>query len=219
MPAAGDASLLIPRPRIGTQQAPDPMNLPRLLLLAPLLLSARLAAEDFAVVAKNDCRSLGTGAEAAPQDSANAAFLSAARGAFLGPAPYDAEYPLINPPAWGRVVSAETAGKLQIRRSFAQGLVFHVDLEHLLPGHTYVLCVNGRPEHPGNAFLPESVPGHEAEKYYDFCRVTTDGRGGYHAGYALLLHPGPYNVHFYVKDASDFKIVLYGLEYFDFTAR
>lgn len=195
------------------------MHLSRLLISASLLLSTTLAAEDIAVLAKDDCRILGAGSQAAPKDPAAAAFVAAATGFFTGTQPFDAEYPLINPPDWGRVVSAEAAGTLHIRRSFAHGFVFHVDIEHLLPRHSYVLCINGRPQHPGNELLPESVPGHEAEKFYDFCRVTTDDRGGYHAGYALLLHPGPYNVHFYVKDTSDFKIVLYGLEYFDFTAQ
>jgi hypothetical protein len=197
----------------------SPMTLPRLLLCTSLLLTGTLAAEDIAVVAKNDCRILGAGSQAAPEDPSAAAFVAAATRFFAGTAPYDAEYPLINPPAWGRVVSAETAGTLHVRRSFARGFVFHLDLEHLLPRHTYVLCINGRPQHPGNELLPESVPGHAEEKYYDFCTVTTDDKGGYHAGYALLLRPGPYNVHFYVKDTSDFKIVLYGLEYFDFAAR
>ena len=195
------------------------MSLPTLLLSLSLLAALPLAAENYAVVAKNDCRVLGAGSQAAPQDPAAAAFIAAATEFFESTAPYDAEFPLINPPAWGRVVSAESAGNLHIRRSFARGFVFDVDVEHLLPRHTYVLCINGRPQHPGNELLPESVPGHEAEKYYDFCTVTTDDRGGYHAGYALLLRPGPYNVHFYVKDTSDFKIVLYGLEYFDFAAQ
>ena len=195
------------------------MTLPRILLSASFLLSLRLAAEDYAVVARDDCRILGAGAQASPQDPAAAAFVAAAASFFAGTAPYDAEYPLINPPAWGRVVSAQTAGRLHVRSSFAHGFVFHLDLEHLLPRHAYVLCINGRPQHPGNELLPDSVPGHAEEKFYDFCRVTTDDRGGYHAGYALLLRPGPYNVHFYVKDTSDIKIVLYGLEYFDFAAQ
>jgi hypothetical protein len=195
------------------------MNLPKLLLSSLLLAALPLAAENYAVVAKNDRRVLGAGSQAAPQDPAVAAFIAAATEFFASTAPYDAEFPLINPPAWGRVVSAQSAGNLHIRSAFARGFVFDVDLEHLLPRHTYVLCINGRPQHPGNELLPESVPGHAEEKYYDFCTVTTDDKGGYHAGYALLLRPGPYNVHFYVKDTSDFKIVLYGLEYFDFAAR
>ncbi len=195
------------------------MKLSTLLVVASLTLALRLAAEDVVVFSKGDVVTLGGGAQKAPQDTANAAFLAAAQGDFAGQAPYDADYPLINPPAWGRVVSSETAGKLQIRRSFANGLVFQLEMEHLLAGHTYVLCINGRPEHPGNELLPQEVPGHAAEKYYDFYTVTTDAQGGYHGRFALLLHPGAYNVHFYVKDTTDHKIVLYGLEYFDFAAK
>jgi hypothetical protein len=195
------------------------MHVPKLLILASLSLSLRLAAEDIVVFARGDSRSLGAAAQETPRDPASAAFLAAARNDFAGRAPYDAVFPLINPPAWGRVVSPDTTGSLQIRRSFAHGFVFHLDMEHLQPSHAYVLCINGRPQHPGNELLPESVPGHEAEKYYDFCTVETDARGGYHAGFALLLRPGPYNVHFYVKDTTDHKIILYGLEYFDFEAK
>ena len=158
------------------------MKLKRLPIVASLLLCARLAADDIAVVAKDDCRTIGPGYQVAPQDSANAAFLTAAKEALSSQAPYDRAFPLINPPAWGRVVSPETSGRLQIRQSFARGFVFHLDMVHLLARHTYVLCINGRPQHPGNELLPQSVPGHEEEKYYDFCTVTTDDQGGYRAG-------------------------------------
>jgi hypothetical protein len=195
------------------------MKIPRLFLLASLSLFVRLAAGDVVVFARNDFTILGAGSPVPPQDPAGAAFLAAAQAELGNPPPYDAEYPLINPPSWGRVVNADTAGTLRILRSFTHGLVFHLDMERLQPDHTYVLCINGRPQHPGNELLPESVPGHEAEKYYDFYTVSTDSRGGYHAGCALLLQPGAYNVHFYVKDTTDHKIVLYGLEYFDFTVK
>jgi len=193
------------------------MTVPKLLILASLSLAVRLPAENIVVFAKGESRILDSASIQKPNEPAKASFLDAAKRDFERGAPYDAAFPLINPPAWGRVVSGDTTGKLQIRRSFVGGFAFHLDLEHLLPKHTYVLCINGRPDHPGNELLPESVPGHDAEKYYDFCTVTTDPQGAYHAGFALLLHPGPYNVHFYVKDTTDFKIVLYGLEYFDFT--
>jgi len=195
------------------------MNVSRLLICAGLALSCRLGAEDVVVFGKGDFRVVGPAARETPHDPANAALLAAARSDFQGGAPYDAVFALINPPAWGRVVSADTAGRLQIRRSFTHGLAFQVDMEHLQPGHSYVLCINGRPQHPGNELLPEAVPGHESERYYDFYTLTSDAQGGYHARIALLLRPGPYNVHFYVKDTSDFKIVLYGLEYFDFAAK
>lgn len=195
------------------------MNLSKLLIVASLSLAVSLAAEDIVVFSRADFRTLGAGPQTPPPDAAGAAFLAAAQRDFAGGAPYDVEYPLINPPAWGRVVNADTTGKLQVRRSFGGGLLFHLDMEHLEAGHAYVLCINGRPEHPGNELLPESVPGHAAEKYYDFHTVTTDAQGAYHGGFALLLRPGAYNVHFYLKDTTDHKIVLYGLEYFDFTAR
>jgi len=189
------------------------------LILASLTLFVRLSAEDIVVFANGDFVSSGNAAATQPADSGKAAFLGAAQHDFSGHAPFDVEYPLINPPAWGRVVNADTTGMLQIRRSFGHGFVFHLDMEHLQADHAYVLCINGRPQHAGNELLPESVPGHAEEKYYDFYTVTTDSRGGYRAGFALLLRPGAYNVHFYVKDTTDHKIVLYGLEYFDFTAQ
>jgi hypothetical protein len=195
------------------------MKTSKLLLLVSLTVTARLFAGDVVVFAKDDSQILDSSAQTQSKDAANAAFLAAAKSDFASRALYDADFPLINPPAWGRVVSPDTTGRLQIRRSFPNGFLFHLDMDHLVAGHTYVLCINGRPEHPGNELLPESVPGHEAEKYYDFYTVTTDGQGSYHAGFALLLRPGPYNVHFYVKDTTDHKIVLYGLEYFDFEVK
>ncbi len=197
----------------------NPTILPALLMLAALPLPARLVAENVVVFARGESVSLGSATPEAPKDPARAAFLAEAQKDLSGHGQFDAEFPLINPPDWGRTVSAATMGGLRIRRSFPGGLVFDLELKSLLPGRPYVLCINGRPDHPGNELLPESVPGHEAEKFYDFCTVTTDARGGYHGGFALMLRSGAYNVHFYVKDPADFKIVLYGLEYFDFTVK
>jgi hypothetical protein len=195
------------------------MNIPKLLIVAASLsFSGGLAAQQIVVFAKGEYRVLDAGPQEAPQDPARAAFLDAAHKDAAGQAPYDTAFALINPPAWGRVVNADSTGNLQIRRAFPHGFVFHLDLQHLQPNHSYVLCINGRPVHPGNELLPENVLGHEAEKYYDFYTVTTDGSGSYSAGFALFLRTGAYNVHFYVKDVSDHKIVLYGLDYFDFTA-
>jgi len=185
--------------------------------LVSLSLAPRLGAEDVVVFARNEFTILGPQSQAAPRDPRDAAFLVAVQAYFAGPVSYGAKFPLINPPAWGRVVRPDTTGTLRICRSFPHGMVFRLDMERFLPGHTYVLCINGRPKHPGNERLPESVPGHEEEKYYDFYTVTTDSQGGYHSRFALELIPGAYNVHFYIKDTTDHKIVLYGLEYFDFT--
>ena len=186
------------------------MKISKLLLLVSLFVSARLFAADVVVFSKDEIRNLDSSSQLPPKDPTCAAFLTAAQGEFAGGPFSGAEVSLINPPAWGRVVSADTTGRLQIRRSFKAGFIFHLDMEHLLAGHPYVLCINGRPEHPGNGLLPESVPGHEAEKYYDFYTLTTDAQGSYHAGFALLLHPGPYNVHFYVKTRPTIRMCSMG---------
>ena len=185
------------------------------LILAAALASAR--AEEVVVFARGDAQVLGPEAPGSRHLPADQAFLASAKAELAAPPAYDLSYPLINPPAWGRVVAADTGGVLKVRSSYPGALSFHVDLAHLLAGHTYTLCINGRPQHPGNLLLPESVPGHEEEKYLDFYTLSTDGSGAYHAGFVLRLAPGAYNVHFYVKDTGDHKIVLYGLEYFDFT--
>jgi hypothetical protein len=188
----------------------------KLLPLAALSLFAPPEAPQVVVLSRGDARIVG--AAAAPADAGGARFLAAAEKAFAGTAAFDAEFPLVNPPAWGRVVSPDAGGRLAIRRSYPQGLLFQLEVGHLQPGHAYVLCINGRPDHPGNGLLPESVPGNPAEKYYDFCTVTTDSRGAYRGSFALRLAPGAYNVHFYIKDTTDHKIILYGVEYFAFTA-
>jgi hypothetical protein len=84
-----------------------------------------------------------------------------------------------------------------------------VALEGLLPDHPYILTLNGNPKLAGNANLIDSVPGGGPERYFDFQTVTTDARGSYLATFAIALPAGPYDVRFYVKDTSDFKIVLY----------
>jgi hypothetical protein len=188
-----------------------------LIIMASLSPSAGLHAQSIVVFGKNDFYPADSAARQPPTDPAQASFLDAARKDFAGRAPYDATLDLINPPAWGRVVSPQTSGKVQVRRAFGHGFRFGLSLDRLLPNHSYILTINSRPQQPGNDLLPESVPGHEAEKYYDFLIVTTDAHGGYRADFALFLIPGAYNVRFYVKDASDFKIVLYH-DYFDFTA-
>jgi hypothetical protein len=198
-----------------------PLMKPRLLVLFAALLSvsARLAAEDVVVFSMGDFRIVQPWIDLLPADKAQASFLESAGKDLLKPSHFDVAYPLVNPPAWGRIVRPDSTGRLEILRSYPRGFRFAMNMEHMQPNHTYVLCINGRPEHPGNELLPTAVPGHEAERYYDFYTLTTNANGSYRAGFALMLKPGAYNVHFYIKDTSDHKIVLYGLEYFDFTVR
>jgi hypothetical protein len=180
-----------------------------LALAAFLLLAAGLSARQTVVLDRNDVRSADAGGQDLPADPAKAAFLAAALKDFAGGAPFDATLTLINPPAWGRVVSPETTGAVGIRRAFAGGFVFHLDLAHLLPSHRYILTLNGNPQRAGNGYLADPVPGNPNERYYDFFIATTDGAGAYHGDFAVLLHPGDYDIRFYVKDTADFKIVLY----------
>lgn len=124
------------------------------------------------------------------------------------------EMPLINPPAWGRVISPQTHGAVEVRRVLPGALVLGVKLAGMAPDHPYILCLNDRPGHPGNEWLPSAVPGHPEEKYLDFTRARTDGNGRFEGEFTVPLHPGLYNIRFYVKDPDDFKIVLYH-DYFD----
>jgi alpha-N-acetylglucosaminidase len=128
---------------------------------------------------------------------------------FLHGANPDRALTLINPPAWGRVVGPDTTGSLGVYPSSAQEFVFHLDLAHLLPEHRYILTLNGNPQRAGNEFLPNPVPGNPKERYYDFFIATTDDSGSYSGDFAVHLHPGDYDIRFYVKDTADFKIVLY----------
>lgn len=128
------------------------------------------------------------------------------------------EMPLVNPPSWGRVISPATHGAIAIRKVLPGALVIGVKLEGMLPEHSYILCLNDRPDHPGNEWLPSPVPGHPEEKYFDFTQARTDASGRLDGEFTVPLHRGLYNVRFYVKDPGDFKIVLYH-DYFDVTVK
>lgn len=130
----------------------------------------------------------------------------------------DASVDLVNPPAWGKTVSSATHGRVDYHRSFADGFVFKLHLQGLLPGHLYILTLNGNAKLAGNSLLPTPVPGLADEHYYDFLFVRTDESGAYDGDLAVHLLRGDYRARFYVKDASDFKIVLYH-DYFPFQVR
>jgi hypothetical protein len=194
------------------------MRLNPVLILAGLAVSAQATDQEKIVVfARHDFQNVER--RIAPANGAERqAFLETAAHDLRLSNPLDRTLPLVNPPAWGRTVRPDSRGLLEIAQTYPHGFRFNLTLQHLLPNHDYVLCINGRPHHPGNALLPTPVPGNPAEKYEDFHTVTTDATGSYDGRLALFLSRGPYNVHFYVKDVSDHKIVLYGVEYFDFTA-
>lgn len=122
---------------------------------------------------------------------------------------------LIAPPEWGKVATPEAMGTLDHFPKARGEFRARVRLEKLQPNHPYILTLNGRPDLPGNALLPNPVPGLPAERYLDFLDVMTDASGNYATDVAVTLPPSPYQVRFYVKDRADFKIVLYA-DYFPF---
>lgn len=143
-----------------------------------------------------------------PADPVRSALLRRFNADLDQPAALEKTLPLTEFPVWGRAVPG-AAGEIQFHGSFRGAFVTRVSLTGLLPNHDYILTLNGNPEKQGNDRLPTPVPGNEREHYLDFQTVRTDSSGRYSAAYAIALAKGPYDVRFYVKDTSDFKIVLY----------
>lgn len=175
--------------------------------LFTLWLGTTAFAEPLAIFGRHDSRRIDT--DSTPADASQAAFFRDYRGDRDGDAPLEAELPLVNPPAWGKTVSARTGGTIRFHRRFPRGFVCRLELRGLLPNHAYLLALNGNPEKAGNDLLPTPVPGNEREKYYDFLDLKTDALGHYAADLGVFLQHGAYDVRLYVKDTADFKIVLY----------
>jgi hypothetical protein len=186
----------------------------------PLLLMARrLSAGEMAVFGENDVYDLAAvPAPAIPKEADHRKFLEAYKSDTARNAPFETTLTLVNPPEWGKTVAAATGGRIEFHPSFPGGFACRISLENLLPGHAYILTLNGNPAKAGNNLLPTSVPGNEQEKYYDFLIVRTDGRGRFESGLGVFLKPGAYDVRCYVKDTADFKIVLYR-DFFEFAVR
>ena len=110
------------------------------------------------------------------------------------------------------------SGNILCHGSFKGGLVISVTLQGLVPGHDYVLTLNGGPQRVGNNNLPDQMAHNNGEKFYDFSKITTDMTGSYHATYGIKLPAGQYDVCFFVKDTSDWKIVLQH-DFFQFTVQ
>jgi hypothetical protein len=189
------------------------------LLLALLILARPLAAQHLAVFGEYDYYDLDSGfALSGPKEPDRAAFFGAFKADVAQHAPFESTMDLVSPPAWGKTVGPAARGTIRFHPSFERGFCCRLSLENLLPGHSYILTLNGNPSRSGNGLLPSSVPGNEKEKYYDFLVVKTDAAGAYDATLGIFLKPGDYDVRCYVKDTSDFKIVLYR-DFFPFKVR
>jgi hypothetical protein len=183
-----------------------------------LLFSPRLAAGPIAVFGEKDFYALSAlPAPEGPKDPAEHAFFEAYKRDQAAPS-YETALDLVNPPSWGKTVSAATHGTIQFHPSFASGLVCRIALESLLPDHEYILTLNGNPALPGNDLLLSLVPGMAKERYYDFLIVKTDAQGRFDGSFGIYLKAGKYEARCYVKDTADFKIVLYH-DYFPFEVR
>jgi hypothetical protein len=183
--------------------------LKRLLVIPLLAVAGHLLAGPVVVFGEKDFYVLDSGGDhAKPTQPDRLAFYEAIRSDGDKPQ-LETTSELVNPPAWGKTVSASTHGILRFRASFAGGFACHIYLEHLRPDHDYILTLNGNPEKAGNGLLLSAVPGNPEEHYYDFLVVHTDSEGHYDSGLGVFLKQGSYDVRCYVKDTSDFKIVLY----------
>jgi hypothetical protein len=182
-------------------------------LLVALAVPASQAQDPFlAVFGESEAYSVQS---AGPSDPAERPFFTACLAAAAPGAEFKAQAALTSPPAWGRTVSPETRGEIRYRTSFAGGFDCNITLERLVPNHAYILTLNGNPALAGNDLFLSPVPGSPKERYYDFAIVTTDSRGSFHSSFGVRLKRGSYDARIYVKDTSDFKIVLYH-DYFKF---
>jgi hypothetical protein len=188
-------------------------------ILLLLLLGDGLFAGDIVVFGEKDFYPLQAGpGSAGPKQADHLAFFEGCQADLGRQAAFEKAMELVSPPAWGKTVSASTRGTIRFHPAFPSGFVCHLSLESLLPDHDYILTLNGNPEKAGNELLLSAVPGNEMERYYDFLMIRTDPLGHYDAGLGIFLKPGKYDVRCYVKDTSDFKIVLYR-DFFEFAVK
>jgi hypothetical protein len=188
-----------------------------LFIILGLQLGGALFAQEIIVFAKGDSFVLGATNIATPNNSTNRSFLSAFQSDLAVPVKFKGPDELSDLPEFGRKVPGAT-GEIRYHKSFLGGLVVEVTLAGLTPDHKYILTLNGNPERAGNDKLMETVDHNKKEKYYDFQTITTDAGGRYHATYDVVLAAGKYDVRFYVKDTTDFKIVLYH-DFFKFAVK
>jgi hypothetical protein len=182
----------------------------KLLLIIPAVaVTANLLAGPIVVFGEKDFYVLDSGGSpASPREPDRLAFFEAVKADGDRPL-LETTLELVDPPEWGKTVGATTHGRIQFHPSFPGGFACRIDLDHLQPDHDYILTLNGNPAKAGNGLLPSAVPGNPQERYYDFLIVHTDAEGHYDSGLGVFLKRGSYDVRCYVKDTSDFKIVLY----------
>lgn len=90
---------------------------------------------------------------------------------------------------------------------FSGGETFKGELkiEGLKDNTGYVLCINGKPNRPGNEILYNNYQKSGNEGYYDFKQVQSDNHGKIEITFALELPKGKYDVKFALKELPDYK--------------
>ena len=165
------------------------------------------------IFAKGDSLIIARTNEAVVKDAAQASFLANFKDDLARPLAFEGPVPLT--PGFGRKVPGAT-GEIRYHNSFPGGLVIGVKLDGLVPNHEYILTINGAIQHDGNNYLPEQLSRNNPQKFFDFSPAITDDNGRYEATFGIRLPPGPYDVYFFVKDTSDWKIIL-SRNFFQFT--
>jgi len=163
----------------------------------------------FAILAKGDSIAVKSGTIADDvKDPAKAAFFTAFKADLANPLPFDGAADLSVFSGYDNSAIPNASGNIQWHNSFQGGLVIGVTLQGLVPGHDYVLTLNGDPQRAGNNSLPDRVANGNGQKCYDFTKITTDMTGSCHATFGVKLPAGKYDVAFYVKDPTDWKLPL-----------
>lgn len=114
---------------------------------------------------------------------------------------------ILEPPrGFGKIING-SSGELQYFDNLIGYFSGKINIKGLVPNTTYMLTLNGKPEHPSNEYFTKKVG---PEGIYDFKQVRTDSKGNIDgATFDIDLPPGKYDVKLFVKDQNDWKIVLH----------
>lgn len=88
-----------------------------------------------------------------------------------------------------------------------------INLQGLLPNHDYILTINGKPNEPGNNCLPKE---RSDGNYLDAGIVHTNAQGLCSMRLRIRLKSSDYEVRFFLKDKTDYVIVLHN-DYLSFS--
>ncbi len=117
------------------------------------------------------------------------------------------------PNTWGKRIPG-SSGMVVLTDESPGAFTGRVQLTGLRASSVYMLTLNGKPPHASNELLRDIVVGGSVvngtpERYMDIRQVSTDAGGAAEVPFTAQLPAGQYHVKFFVKDRSDWRIVLY----------